>query len=128
MEVTSGGERQRIAIARVMPHDAPIVILDEATAYTDPEAQAETAVSAGAADPIRRAHRLSTETTRIDSRGQRRAHRGSGTHGELMGPWAHRAMYLAHIGASRCGRHTADRSGTHDESGSRRGPTRLRHP
>ena len=36
----SGGERQRIAIARAMMKDAPIVILDEATAYTDPENEA----------------------------------------------------------------------------------------
>jgi ATP-binding cassette subfamily B protein len=36
----SGGERQRIAIARAMIKDAPIVILDEATAYTDPENEA----------------------------------------------------------------------------------------
>lgn len=36
----SGGERQRIAIARAMLKNADIVILDEATAYTDPENEA----------------------------------------------------------------------------------------
>lgn len=36
----SGGERQRITIARAMLKDSPIVILDEATAYTDPENEA----------------------------------------------------------------------------------------
>ncbi len=36
----SGGERQRISIARAMLKGAPIVILDEATAYTDPENEA----------------------------------------------------------------------------------------
>lgn len=33
----SGGEKQRIAIARMMLKDSPVVILDEATAFTDPE-------------------------------------------------------------------------------------------
>lgn len=36
----SGGERQRISIARAMMKNAPILILDEATAYTDPENEA----------------------------------------------------------------------------------------
>ena len=33
----SGGEQQRIALARAILKDSPIVILDEATAFTDPE-------------------------------------------------------------------------------------------
>ncbi|MDO4522650.1 MAG: ABC transporter ATP-binding protein [Eubacteriales bacterium] len=36
----SGGERQRISIARAMLKGAPIIILDEATSYTDPENEA----------------------------------------------------------------------------------------
>ena len=36
-ESLSGGERQRISIARCILKDAPIVVLDEATAYADPE-------------------------------------------------------------------------------------------
>ena len=60
----SGGERQRIAIARAMLKDAPIVILDEATAYTDPENEA--IIQASVASLVKGktliviAHRLST--------------------------------------------------------------------
>lgn len=60
----SGGERQRIAIARAMLKDAPIVILDEATAYTDPEN--ESVIQASVARLVKGktliviAHRLST--------------------------------------------------------------------
>lgn len=60
----SGGERQRISIARAMMKDAPILILDEATAYTDPENEAviQNAVSrlAKGKTLIVIAHRLST--------------------------------------------------------------------
>lgn len=60
----SGGERQRIAIARAMLKNAPIVILDEATAYTDPEneaiIQASVAKLVQGKTLIVIAHRLST--------------------------------------------------------------------
>lgn len=62
----SGGERQRIAIARAMLKNAPIVILDEATAYIDPENEAviQRALSGLIKDKtvIIIAHRLSTVT------------------------------------------------------------------
>ena len=60
----SGGERQRIAIARAMMKNAPIMILDEATASSDPENEASIQEALSAAARGRTlvviAHRLST--------------------------------------------------------------------
>ena len=60
----SGGEQQRIAIARVMLKDAPIIILDEATAFADPDnearVQAAFAQLAKGKTVLMIAHRLST--------------------------------------------------------------------
>lgn len=60
----SGGEKQRISIARAILKDAPIIILDEATASVDPENERElqSAISALTKDKtiIMIAHRLST--------------------------------------------------------------------
>jgi ATP-binding cassette subfamily B protein len=60
----SGGERQRLAIARAILKDAPIVLLDEATAFADPENEAalQEALNALVAGRtlIMIAHRLST--------------------------------------------------------------------
>ena len=60
----SGGEQQRIAIARAMLKNAPVLILDEATAFADPdnEARVQAAFAELAKDKtvIMIAHRLST--------------------------------------------------------------------
>ena len=62
----SGGERQRIAIARAMLKNAPIVVLDEATAYIDPENEALVQRAVGklvaGKTVLVIAHRLSTIT------------------------------------------------------------------
>ena len=60
----SGGEKQRIAIARMMLKNAPVVILDEATAFTDPENEDKIQQSIAALTKGKTllviAHRLST--------------------------------------------------------------------
>ena len=60
----SGGEQQRIAIARVMLKNAPIIILDEATAFADPDnetrVQAAFSKLSKGKTVIMIAHRLST--------------------------------------------------------------------
>ncbi len=60
----SGGEKQRIAIARAILKNAPVVILDEATAFTDPENEDKLQTSIAALTKSKTliviAHRLST--------------------------------------------------------------------
>ena len=60
----SGGEQQRIAIARAMLKDADIVILDEASAFADPECEAQVQLAfqemAKGRTVLMIAHRLST--------------------------------------------------------------------
>src|SRR5699024_4966398 len=99
----SGGERQRIAIARAMLKDAPIIILDEATAYTDPENEA--LIQASVARLIRGktliviAHRLSTvsDADRIFVIEDGKVN-ASGTHKELLKESdLYRRMWEAHI-------------------------------
>ncbi|NCC31447.1 MAG: ATP-binding cassette domain-containing protein, partial [Chloroflexia bacterium] len=86
----SGGQRQRLSIARAILKDAPIIVLDEATAFLDPENEAlvqealAALVTAGKTVVII-AHRLST-ITEVDQilvvdRGQIVAR---GTHTELL--------------------------------------------
>lgn len=62
----SGGETQRIAIARAMLKDAPIIILDEATAFADPDNEAKVQDAFGKLSQgktvIMIAHRLSSVT------------------------------------------------------------------
>ena len=60
----SGGEQQRVALARAILKDAPIVVLDEATAFADPENEALIQKAFGQLTKGRTvimiAHRLST--------------------------------------------------------------------
>ena len=101
----SGGERQRIAIARAMLKDAPIVILDEATAYIDPENEAVIQKAIGklvqGKTVIVIAHRLSTikdaDQIVVVKNGRIEA---SGKHEELRKSCPlYEAMWQAHIGA-----------------------------
>ena len=101
----SGGERQRISIARAMLKDAPIVILDEATAYTDPENEAilqnSIAKLVAGKTLIVIAHRLSTvkdsDQIFVINEGNVEAH---GTHEELLASCPlYKEMWNAHISA-----------------------------
>lgn len=101
----SGGERQRIAIARAMLKDAPVVILDEATAYVDPENEAviQKAVAklVQGKTVIVIAHRLSTITDAdqifVIEEGTVKA---QGTHPQLLEDSVlYRSMWQAHMGA-----------------------------
>ena len=99
----SGGERQRISIARAMMKNSKIVILDEATAYTDPENEAiiQKALSNLIVDKtlIVIAHRLSTiidsdDIILVDD-GKIVAH---GKHNELLASSKlYKNMWLSHI-------------------------------
>ena len=99
----SGGERQRIAIARAMMKDAPIVILDEATAYTDPENEA--IIQQSVAQLVKGktliviAHRLSTvkdaDQIYVIKDGKIDSH---GTHEELLAQnGLYKSMWEAHV-------------------------------
>jgi len=99
----SGGERQRISIARAMMKDSKIVILDEATAYTDPENEAiiQKSLSSLIKDKtvIVIAHRLSTIIDSDDivlvNDGKIEAH---GKHNELLAKSElYKNMWLSHI-------------------------------
>ena len=101
----SGGEKQRIAIARMMFKNAPIVILDEATAFTDPEnedkLQRSIAVLTKGKTLLVIAHRLSTiknaDNIVVLKNG---AIEAAGTQEELLASCPlYKDMWLAHIGA-----------------------------
>lgn len=101
----SGGEKQRIAIARIMLKNAPIVILDEATAFTDPENEDKLQKSIEALTKGKTllviAHRLSTiadaEQIVVLKNGCVEA---KGTQEELLDNCAlYQRMWQAHVGA-----------------------------
>lgn len=99
----SGGERQRIAIARAMLKDAPVVILDEASAYMDPENEAVIQTSVAklvqGKTLIVIAHRLSTIADADRIYVIDKGHVDSfGTHGELLkNNGLYKKMWEAHI-------------------------------
>ena len=101
----SGGERQRIAIARAMLKDAPVIILDEATAYIDPENEAiiQSAVAKLVENKtvIVIAHRLSTVTGADNIALVKDGFiEAQGRHEELLESCGlYREMWQAHIGA-----------------------------
>lgn len=99
----SGGERQRISIARAMLKNSPILILDEATAYTDPENEAiiQKSISELSREKtlIVIAHRLSTiidaDQIVVIKDGNIEA---KGTHTELLNSSSlYKNMWKAHI-------------------------------
>jgi len=101
----SGGERQRISIARAMLKNADIVILDEATAYTDPENEAviqrSVAKLVEGKTLIVIAHRLSTvknaDRLYVINDGNIAQ---QGTHDELLSKGGlYSSMWAAHISA-----------------------------
>lgn len=101
----SGGERQRITIARALLKDSPIVLLDEATAYTDPENEALIQKSINELvknkTVIMIAHRLSTivnaDNIYVVSEGKVEE---SGTHKELLSNKSmYSSMWKAHVNA-----------------------------
>lgn len=103
----SGGEKQRIAIARAILKNAPIVILDEATAFTDPENEENLQKSIAALTQGKTllviAHRLSTikQADQIIVMEKGRIAK-QGTHAELLlNCQLYRTMWEAHIGAKQ---------------------------
>ncbi|MFO1443577.1 ABC transporter ATP-binding protein [Bacillus sp. Bva_UNVM-123] len=101
----SGGEKQRIAIARVLLKNAPIVILDEATAFTDPEneekLQQSIEVLTKGKTVIVIAHRLSTiqHADKIIVLNKGKVEQ-AGTHEQLLRTCElYQLMWKAHIGA-----------------------------
>jgi len=105
----SGGEKQRIAIARAILKNAPIIILDEATAFTDPENEAEIqkAFNELAKDKtlIVIAHRLSTikHADQIVVLKDGIIHK-IGTHNELLATnGLYQTLWKAHIGSKEHG-------------------------
>ena len=101
----SGGEKQRIAIARMILKNAPVVILDEATAFTDPENEEKIQQSIAALTRGKTllviAHRLSTiknaDKIAVLKNGEILA---QGRQEELLERCPlYRQMWQAHIGA-----------------------------